>query len=77
MRSTFRDASKIIFRMGRVNTVDKFIACSFDFFHPTSLELFWFPKATAAQRSRAACGACIAALRQLCGKNNSKTPCQN
>jgi hypothetical protein len=33
MRSSFRNTPKIIFRMGSVQTIDEFIACSFDIFH--------------------------------------------
>lgn len=33
MRCSFRDTPKIIFRMRRVKTIDKLIACSFDIFH--------------------------------------------
>src|SRR4051794_20746590 len=68
MRGSFGDASKIIFRVGRVKTINKLIARPFDIFHRTPLELFWFPKATA----RATFARCVwrvycdvaAALRQ-------------
>jgi hypothetical protein len=33
MRGSFRDTPKIIFRMGRVKTIDKFITRSFEIFH--------------------------------------------
>ena len=78
MRGSFRDTPKILFCMGRVKTIDKFIACSFDTFHCAPfLNCSEFPNANDALDSRVACGACIAVLRQLWGKNNSKVPCQN
>ena len=77
MRGSFRDTPKIIFRMGSVKTIDKFIARSFDIFHCATSVLRRFPDANIRNDSRFACRPSIAMLRQLCGKNNSKTPCQN
>jgi hypothetical protein len=82
MRGSFRDTSKIIFRMGSVKTIDKFIARSFEIFHCATSVLPTHDARTAMIRALRA-GPFIETLRPLCGninsngKNNSKTPCQN
>jgi hypothetical protein len=68
MRSSFRNASKIIFRVSRVKTINKFVARSFDIFHRTPFRTILVPK----RDSRATFARCVwgvycdvaAALRQ-------------
>ena len=83
MRGPFRDTPKIIFRMGRVKTIDKFVARSFNIFHCATSVLRRFPDANSAMiralragRLLRCCGR-FAARPNSNGKNNSKTPCQN
>lgn len=77
MRGSFRDTPKIIFRMGRVKTIDKFIARSFDIFHRATSVLPSVPQREHFNDSRSTCRLFIAMLRRLCGTNSSTTPCQN
>jgi hypothetical protein len=68
MRGSLRDASKIIFRMGRVKAIDKLIACSFDILHCTPFRTFSGsqtrqPRNIRALRVGVYCGL-AAALRQ-------------
>ena len=83
MRGPFRDTPKIIFRMGRVKTIDEFVARSFNIFHCATSVLPRSPDARTATIRALRAGPFIETLRPLCGKNNSngknnsKTPCQN
>lgn len=77
MRGSFRDTPKIIFRIGRVKTIDKLIARSFDIFHGITSVSYLIPKREHFDDSRYTCRPCIAVLRQLCGTDSSIAPCQN
>ena len=77
MRGSLRDTPKIIFRAGRVKTIDKLIARSFDIFHCTTSVTYLIPKREHFDDSCYTCRPCIAVLRQLCGTDSSITPCQN
>jgi len=50
MRGSFRDTPKIIFRMGRVKTIDKFVARSFNIFHCATSVTSLSPPTRALQR---------------------------
>jgi hypothetical protein len=83
MHGSFRDTPEIIFGMGRVKTIDKFIARSFEIFHCATSVLPTPHDARTATIRALRAGPFIGTLRPLCGnnnsngKNNSKTPCQN
>jgi hypothetical protein len=77
MGGSFRDTPKIIFRMGRMETIDKFIACSFDTFHCAPFLNCSGSKANDAPDSRVACGRVLRRCGSFAARTIPKTPCQN